>query len=43
MLVAALQRAGGIQKDAARTLGISPKNLWNKIQKHHIDPAEYAA
>ena len=28
---------------AARSLGVSPKNLWNKIQKHRIDPAEYAA
>lgn len=43
MIVAALKKAGGIQKDAARTLGVSPKNLWNKIQKHRIDPAEYAA
>ncbi|MFP5257386.1 MAG: sigma-54 interaction domain-containing protein, partial [Acidobacteriota bacterium] len=43
MIVAALRKAGGIQKDAARSLGVSPKNLWNKIQKHRIEPAEYAA
>ncbi|MYL84122.1 response regulator [Desulfovibrio aerotolerans] len=43
MILAALQKAGGVQKDAARSLGVSPKNLWNKIQKHRIDPAEYPA
>ncbi|MHC1789957.1 sigma-54-dependent transcriptional regulator [Solidesulfovibrio sp.] len=41
MIVAALHKAGGVQKDAARTLGVSPKNLWNKIQKHRIDAADY--
>ena len=43
MILAALQKAGGVQKDAARSLGVSPKNLWNKIQKHRIDPTEYPA
>ena len=43
MILSALRKAGGVQKDAARSLGVSPKNLWNKIQKHRIDPAEYAA
>ena len=42
MLLAALRKAGGVQKDAARSLGVSPKNLWNKLQKHRIDPSEYA-
>lgn len=42
MIVAALKKSGGIQKDAARLLGVSPKNLWNKIQKHRIEPADYA-
>jgi len=41
MIVTALKKAGGVQKDAARLLGVSPKNLWNKIQKHRIGPAEY--
>jgi len=41
MIVAALKKAGGVQKDAARLLGLSPKNLWNKIQKHGIAPADY--
>ncbi len=42
MIVAALRKSGGIQKDAARMLGVSPKNLWNKIQKHRIEPTQYA-
>jgi two-component system response regulator AtoC len=42
MIVAALKKAGGVQKDAARLLGVSPKNLWNKIQKHGIGTADYA-
>ncbi|QGY38843.1 response regulator [Pseudodesulfovibrio cashew] len=37
----ALRRAGGTQTDAADTLGISAKNLWNKLQKHGIDPAQF--
>jgi two-component system response regulator AtoC len=36
LILSALQRAGGVQKDAAALLGISPKNLWNKLQKHAI-------
>jgi len=43
MIVSALKKAGGVQKDAARLLGVSPKNLWNKIQKHRIEAADYAA
>jgi len=35
----ALRRAGGTQTDAADNLGISAKNLWNKLKKHEIDPA----
>jgi two-component system response regulator AtoC len=42
MILTALRKAGGVQKDAARSLGVSPKNLWNKLQKHRIDPSEYA-
>ena len=42
MILTALKKAGGSQKDAARSLGVSPKNLWNKIQKHRIEAAEYA-
>ncbi len=43
MILAALKKTGGVQKDAARLLGVSPKNLWNKIQKHRIEAADYAA
>ncbi len=39
LILNALQRANGVQIEAAKLLGISPKNLWNKIQKHHIDPS----
>ena len=37
----ALRKAGGTQTDAADALGISAKNLWNKLQKHGIDPAMF--
>ena len=37
----ALRRAGGTQTDAADALGISAKNLWNKLKKHGIDPTHY--
>lgn len=37
----ALRRAGGTQTDAANSLGISAKNLWNKLQKHDINPAQF--
>jgi len=43
MIVAALQKSGGSQKEAARLLGVSPKNLWNKIQKHRIGATDYGA
>jgi len=41
MIESALQKTAGIQKDAAELLGVSPKNLWNKIQKHGIDAAKF--
>ncbi|MGE4298834.1 MAG: sigma-54-dependent transcriptional regulator [Desulfovibrionaceae bacterium] len=40
LIMDALQQAGGRQAAAARLLGISPKNLWNKLQKHGIGSAE---
>ena len=43
MILTALRKSAGVQKDAARLLGVSPKNLLNKIQKHRIEAAEYAA
>jgi two-component system response regulator AtoC len=38
LILAALQRTGGVQTEAAKLLGISAKNLWNKLQKHGVDP-----
>ena len=42
LILQALSRTGGRQTEAAKRLGISPKNLWNKIQKHGIDPKSIA-
>jgi len=41
MIVQALAACGGRQTEAAKRLGISPKNLWNKIKKHGIDPRTF--
>ncbi|MBU1040963.1 MAG: sigma-54 dependent transcriptional regulator [Proteobacteria bacterium] len=40
LILAALRQAGGVQTRAAKALGITPTNLWNKLQKHAIDPSE---
>lgn len=37
----ALRRTNGTQTDAAKALGVSAKNLWNKLKKHEIDPAAF--
>ncbi|BCS89616.1 sigma-54-dependent transcriptional regulator [Pseudodesulfovibrio sediminis] len=34
----ALRACSGTQTEAASSLGISAKNLWNKLKKHSIDP-----
>ncbi|WP_272701618.1 sigma-54-dependent transcriptional regulator [Desulfovibrio sp. Fe33] len=34
----ALRACGGVQTEAASALGVSAKNLWNKLKKHGIDP-----
>ncbi|MFH2012289.1 MAG: sigma-54 dependent transcriptional regulator [Pseudomonadota bacterium] len=36
LIINALQKANGIQIEAAKILGINPKNLWKKIKKHGI-------
>ena len=36
LILDALRRAGGVQVEAADMLGLKPKNLWKKIQKHSI-------
>ena len=40
LILTALRRANGVQTEAAKRLGVSAKNLWNKLQKHDIDPSE---
>ncbi len=41
LIIRALKRSQGVQKNAAKLLGVSSKNLWNKIQKHGIDAQAY--
>lgn len=36
-IVNALLKTNGVQAEAAEILGLSPKNLWKKIQKHSIN------
>jgi two-component system response regulator AtoC len=36
MIADALRKTSGVQTEAAKLLGVSPKNLWNKIQKHSL-------
>jgi transcriptional regulator with GAF, ATPase, and Fis domain len=37
-VVEALRRSGGVRKEAARLLGIDPRNLPYYLRKHRIDP-----
>ena len=41
LIINALRECGGTQTEAAARLGVSPKNLWNKLKKHDIDPIQY--
>jgi two-component system, NtrC family, response regulator AtoC len=36
LILEALGKAGGVQTEAAGLLGLTPKNLWKKMQKHEI-------
>ena len=36
LILDALRKTGGVQVEAAGMLGLKPKNLWKKIQKHSI-------
>lgn len=36
LIIEALHKTSGIQVEAAGMLGLTPKNLWKKIQKHSI-------
>ena len=35
-LVEALKKTGGVQVDAAKILGITPRSLWHRVKKHDI-------
>ncbi|MDK2955768.1 MAG: two-component system, NtrC family, response regulator AtoC [Desulfovibrionales bacterium] len=41
LIRSALERTAGVQTEAAALLGISPKNLWNKLKKHGLDSAAF--
>lgn len=43
LITNALAKTRGVQTEAASLLGISPKNLWNKLRKHGIDSAAFSA
>lgn len=36
LILEALRKTGGVQTEAAGMLGLTPKNLWKKMQKHEI-------
>ncbi len=36
LIETALKQCQGVQTQTAKLLGISPKNLWNKLQKHNL-------
>lgn len=42
MILDALRKHKGLQTEAAKALGLSPKNLWKKIRKHGIDVRDFA-
>jgi len=42
MILDALRKHDGLQTEAAKALGLSPKNLWKKIRKHGIDVRDFA-
>ena len=41
LIQSALRACGGTQTEAASALGVSAKNLWNKLRKHGINPASF--
>jgi two-component system response regulator AtoC len=40
LLLEAHRRAGGVRKEAARLLGIDPRNLSYYMRKHHLDAGQ---
>lgn len=41
LIITALRNCNGTQTAAATALGVSAKNLWNKLKKHDIDPTSF--
>jgi transcriptional regulator with GAF, ATPase, and Fis domain len=41
IIIAALERAGGVQVRAARMLGIKERSLWHRIKKYGIDVSSF--
>jgi DNA-binding NtrC family response regulator len=39
MIIGALARTGGVQKRAAKLLGIKERSLWHRVSKYGIDVA----
>jgi len=36
LIINSLRKSGGIQTEAAKMMGLNPKNLWKKIRKYQI-------
>ena len=41
MIIHALSQSRGVQKQAARLLGIKERSLWHRLKKHSIDATVY--
>ena len=41
LIIQSLEQSKGIQKQAARLLGIKERSLWHRLKKYQIDAAEY--
>jgi len=41
MIIEALKKSSGVQKHAARHLGIKERSLWHRIKKYEIDTASF--
>ena len=41
MIVKALNRSRGIQKQAAKILGIKERSLWHRLKKYDIDASSF--
>jgi transcriptional regulator with PAS, ATPase and Fis domain len=43
LIIQALTQSRGVQKHAARLLGIKERSLWHRLKKYHIDAASFKA